>query len=286
MGCKNWKIVTETGEFATAISRDMSQFGWKRKRFPCGQCKWCRYVLSRDWAARCYLENKMHTASAFVTLTYRDQDLPEGGTLVPKHLTGFMKRLRRYLDYQSEWPVQAIRYFGSGEYGDAKGRPHYHVLIYGFGFPDKSYWKTSEKGFPLFRSEFLEKCWKFGHSWIGDVELESSAYVAQYIRKKINGDLKESHYEGREPEFSRQSMKPGIGGTWYEANKSWLWDEDEVRIEGRSYRPPKYFETLLRAEDPERLEDVYARRDVEDREWRKSWKEGRGDDAVQDNVLD
>lgn len=228
------------------------------KTVPCGQCAWCRYMLTRQWAVRCYLEAQCHGASSFLTLTYAPEHLPSDLSLKKSHVQGFLKRLRRNLDYH--YPDTKIRFFASGEYGDDKGRPHYHILIFGFGFPDKEFWKTSKKGHSLFRSAFLEKCWKKGHSWIGDVELESASYVAGYIRKKINGEAAEKHYSGREPEFSLQSTSPGIGAAWYEKNNHWLWKDLEIRIANRSYRPPRYFEKLLEKENPELYSEVKAKK--------------------------
>lgn len=226
--------------------------------FACGQCRWCRFVKSRQWAIRCYCENQMHTQSAFINLSYSSEHLPANGSLSKEHVQKFLKRLRRNLEYQDA--DIKIRFYASGEYGEKNERPHYHILIFGYGFPDKYFWKKSEKNFPLYRSAFLEKCWKLGHSWIGDVDLESAAYVAKYISKKINGCMAKEHYRGREPEFSLQSSTPGIGGDWYQKNKRWLWREDVIRCAGRNYRPPLYFERILKQEDPEEYEELLRRK--------------------------
>ena len=77
---------------------------------PCGQCIGCRIDYSRMWADRCILEAKEHDNNAFVTLTYDPEHLPksevvvdvntgemlEWPSLVPDHLTKFMKDLRMY----------------------------------------------------------------------------------------------------------------------------------------------------------------------------------------------
>jgi len=212
-------------------------------------------VRTRQWALRCYLERLTHKEAAFITLTYAPEHLPENGTLVRKHLQDFLKRLRRALDYHHSGAK--IRFYASGEYGDETQRPHYHLLIFGFGFPDKKFHRYSHKhGFknPVYRSGFLESLWTFGLSEVGSVTLESAAYAAGYIRKKINGAAAADHYEGRLPEFSLQSTHPGIGAEWYEQNKSWLWKEDTIRMPTakglRSYRPPRFFEKLYKKADP------------------------------------
>ena len=248
MACKNPINIFKPGQ-GNHFNEKTKRFG-KFQSFTCGQCRWCRFVRTRQWALRCYLEAQTHEASAFVNLSYAPEHLPKNGSLKKDHMQKFIKRLRRRLEYEGF--EGKIRFYASGEYGDSGHRPHYHILIFGYDFPDKYYWKKSERGFNLYRSDFLEKTWKLGHSWIGDVDLQSAAYVAKYIRKKINGTDAAEHYKGRIPEFSLQSSTPGIGYEWYQQNKHYLWDEDVIRCNGRSYRPPRYFEKILEEENPER----------------------------------
>lgn len=247
MACKNPINIFKPGQ-GKIWNETTKQFGeWTQ--VTCGKCAWCRFVRSRQWAARCYLEAQTHEKCCLVNLTYAPEHVPKNDSLVKSDLQKFLKRLRHNLDYSGF--EGKIRFYASGEYGDQNGRPHYHVLIFGYDFPDKKYYKKSAKGFPLYRSDFLEKCWKLGFSDIGDVSLQSAAYVAKYIRKKIVGKDAESHYSGRTPEFQLASTNPGIGYEWYQQNKNWLWHEDIIRINGRSYRPPQYFQMLLKEENPE-----------------------------------
>ena len=114
-----------------------------------------------------------------------------------------------------------VRFFMCGEYGDLKGRPHYHAVLFNCWFDDMKYWRMSSSGFKLFRSVELERLWPHGNSEIGMVSLQSSAYVARYALKKVHGDAAAAHYAivdadgvivgSRVPEFARMSLKPGIG---------------------------------------------------------------------------
>ena len=64
-------------------------------KLPCGRCIGCRLERSRQWALRLVHEKRFHEESAFITLTYDENNLPEGGSLEVKHFQDFMKRLRK-----------------------------------------------------------------------------------------------------------------------------------------------------------------------------------------------
>jgi hypothetical protein len=99
---------------------------------PCGQCIGCRLERSRQWAMRCLHESSLYDRNAFVTLTYDDEHLPPGGSLNYPDFQRFMKRLRK----NSKSP---IRFYMGGEYGESTLRPHFHVCLFGYDFPDKVY---------------------------------------------------------------------------------------------------------------------------------------------------
>ena len=66
----------------------------------------------------------MHPHNAYITLTYNDDHLPANGSLQPRDLQLFWKRLRKAR-------TPGIRYYACGEYGDQTARPHYHAIIFG-----------------------------------------------------------------------------------------------------------------------------------------------------------
>jgi len=197
-----------------------------------------------------------------VTLTYSDEWLPKGGTLVPRDMTNFMKRLRRRI------APRKVRFFGCGEYGEQTMRPHYHLLLFGFDFPDKVRVATS-KEYPEWESKMLDETWGFGSTLIGSVSFESAAYVARYVVKKVSGPLAAGHYryadgEGwteLEPEFGRMSRRPGIGKVWLEQFGDEVYPADEVISRGRQAKPPRFYDSLLEEASP--LEMWMVRRERE-----------------------
>jgi len=220
---------------------------------PCGQCTGCRLERSRQWAIRCTHEATQHEENSFITLTYNDDYLPHNNSLVLKHFQNFMKRLRKSLQHR-------IRYYHCGEYGEIHGRPHYHACIFGHSFPDKNPWKLSNDEM-LYRSSALETLWPYGYSSIGAVTFKSAAYVARYILKKVTGKNARDHYTSvdpdtgeiteRTPEYTTMSRRPGIGSRWYLKFQSDVYPSDEVIMNGKKMRPPKYYDGLYEIQEPD-----------------------------------
>lgn len=210
---------------------------------PCGKCMGCRLERSRQWAVRCMHEASMFEDNCFLTLTYSPENVPADGSLDKSVYPAFMKRLREcYSDFR-------MKYFMCGEYGEQLGRPHYHSCLFGFDFPDKKPWKRVSGGM-LYVSAELERLWKLGFCTIGSLTFDSAAYVARYCTKKINGDMADAHYQGRQPEFSLQSNKPGIGASWYDKWKRDCFPSDYLVVNGAKCKPPRYYEKKLEKEDP------------------------------------
>lgn len=157
--------------------------------FGCGQCMPCRFNRRRLWCHRIMLESLVHEEASFVTLTYDDERLPDGGSLCPRDMQLWLKRVRKNSG-------QRIRYFGVGEYGDDSWRPHYHVALFGIG----------RSGEALFNDT-----WKGGFTYTGDLTLDSAQYIAGYVVKKMTSKDDPRLGYGIYPEFARMSLRPGIG---------------------------------------------------------------------------
>ncbi len=228
---------------------------------PCGQCSGCRLERSRQWAIRCHHEATLYEDNCFLTLTYDDQHLPDDYSVSVRPLQLFMKALR------NKYSPKRIRFYACGEYGDKYGRPHYHLLLFNHDFSDKTLWKN-DRDDPLYRSESLEKLWPFGHSSIGNVTFQSAGYVARYIMKKISGDDADEHYgyidpddpektiHQRKPEFTVMSRKPGIGQAWFKKWTSDIYPSDEIIIEGKKMRPPRYYDQSFEISEPQHMRKI------------------------------
>lgn len=176
---------------------------------PCGVCVGCRTVRATEWSRRCMHEAARFDNNVFVTLTYSDERVPSDGNLVPRHLQLFLKRLRKAA--RSSVVLRdascGIRFFGSGEYGEQTGRPHYHVLLFNCDFSDKE-----RVGKELWSSPLVSELWRDGEHKIGTVTARSANYVAQYSMKKMGSRLDcDSDGVIRQRPFLRMSRRPGIG---------------------------------------------------------------------------
>jgi len=221
----------------------------------------------------------MHEENCVITLTYNDQNLPPGGTLIKRDYQLFMKKLRKSLD-------KKIRFYHCGEYGELEkdkgkpqlesslGRPHYHAVIFGHEFQDLELFSETKNG-RVYTSEKLEEIWGKGFVTVMDLTLQSAGYVARYITKKINGDKADGHYRkiceftGEiypvQQEYSTMSNRPGIGKKWWDQYKSDVFPSDDIVVLSKnSYHhvpTPKYYDTQLERENPSLYDEIKARRE-------------------------
>lgn len=183
------------------------------------------------------LESTLYEKNSFVTLTYDDSKMPSqmlisGSqstavtlTLVPKHLQDWLKRFRKAIS------PSRIRFFAVGEYGESSERPHFHVAL--FNFPTCERGRT--KRFPGTNRPDWQRCcsicrligdtWNYGDVDLGELTPESAQYVAGYVTKKMTSK-DDFRLNGRHPEFSRMSNRPGIGAGYMDAFASTLMQFD------------------------------------------------------------
>lgn len=207
---------------------------------PCGKCLACKLAKAREWAVRCVLEASLYDDNSFLTLTYDDAHLPVDMKVNKIHLQNFIREVRR---------DHFIRYLACGEYGGSgqtavngclvkRGRPHYHLILFG--------WCPTEKE--------LKKYWKFGFASVGDCSFRSCDYVARYTTKKI--------YDDKDDSFILMSTRPGIGYAWLEKHFD-IFKYDKICGpfgSGNISNIPRYFEKVFETIDPNSLKELKSKR--------------------------
>jgi len=221
----------------------------------------------------------MHEENCVITLTYNDDNLPQGGTLVIQHFQKFMKRLRNNNRHKK------IRFYHCGEYAELDedigkpqlecklGRPHYHACLFNHQFNDLELHEEKETG-NIYTSETLSTVWGKGFVTVMDLTLKSAGYVARYITKKINGDKSDEHYQKVCPitgeitpvqkEYATMSRKPGIASDWYKQFKGDVFPSDDVIVlSSNSYHhvpTPRFYDRLLEQESPGLYQQIKDKR--------------------------
>lgn len=239
---------------------------------PCNNCIGCFLERSRQWAMRCVDEASLFDENSFITLSLSPESMKAHGRSVDiRYLQKFLKRFRK------EISPRRIRFFACAEYGGENGRPHYHMLVFNYGFPDKVYFRVSPAGEKLYRSSQLERLWPFGFSSIGEVTFGSAAYVARYHLKKVGSVVSRDHYldkstgEMLKPEFvvmSRGSgrndpdprFRGGIGSGWFKKYQSDVFPRDSRVIKGVDTKPCKFYDSQYEVVDPDGFRLVKLRR--------------------------
>ena len=219
-------------------------------------------------------EASLHDENCFLTLTFDDDHIPNPPTIAKRDVQLFLKRLRKKIA-----PKQ-IRYYACGEYGekvkmpgsDTLGRPHYHLLIFGWTPPDAVLqYEDEELNIQRFTSELVESAWqKKGFCTSQQLTKETADYVARYAVKKIGGDLAKAHYtyidperysiHQLEPEFGLQSSKPGIGRTWFDRYGESDCAKGYFHHNGVKQSVPKYYKKLLAAAGNKQYAEVVEQR--------------------------
>jgi hypothetical protein len=290
MACTKPKLafkngITENGKQKLTFKKDRRFTKEQEQLIPCGKCLSCKLSYAKEWALRIYHEASLREHNSFVTLTYNDDNLPGDKSVDRSEVVNFIKRLRKHLTKtygtkivgytekgkEKRKPNVEIQTFYCGEYGDKKSRPHYHIIILGYDFPDKEYLKTSQSGHVLWESPTLNKLWKKGFSNIGEVTFESAGYVARYCLKKTKEKKEYVFVDGydeetgeilqineRKPEFI--GMSKGIGKTWHKLFKGDT-DKDYLETNGFKHKIPRYYDKLREKENPDSLEQIKKERE-------------------------
>lgn len=215
----------------------------------CGYCILCRADQARQWAVRIYNEAQCWDISSFVTLTYSDKHLPTHSSLNYPDLQKFWKRLRK--------KYGKLSYYSVGEYGDKTLRPHYHACIFGHAFTEN---RTIIRRDPslLWTSPELERAWGLGNVSVGALNYQTAEYTASYVTKKLARKQQYVRLDEETGELIRlaqpralPSKRPAIGLRWLERFGHQVYHHDQVIVDGRPMRPPRYYDRWLKSQDQE-----------------------------------
>lgn len=227
-------------------------------QLPCGYCILCREEQSRQWAVRIHHETQCHQANCFVTLTYRDECLPEYGSLNYSHLHLWWRKMRR------RFP--GVRKYAVGEYGDKSDRPHYHVCVFGEAFLENRI-VMREQPHLLWTSPLANELWGLGNVMVGDLNYQTAQYTAGYMAKKLVKGKQYVRVDEQTGELiplvqprAFMSKHPAIGGTWLERYGDQVYAHDRVVIAGRPQKPPRFYDRWLHGRSEIALGMIQERR--------------------------
>ena len=171
----------------------------------CGQCYECKTERARNWTYKIWLESLSHKEKCFITLTYKDDD--NGKKQVSKEeIQDFIKKLRKHTK-------KKIKYFAAGEYGEKRGRPHYHIIILGWQPDDiKKMRRKSNKGKDLYTSKTIKELWGKGIITIQTFNKNEIGYLTLYINNNrfINEKINHQKIWKKKQAINKLQEKYGI----------------------------------------------------------------------------
>jgi len=205
---------------------------------------------------RIYHESQSWIENSFITLTYRDDQIPKHGSLDYSHLVRFWKRLRK--------EIGELRYYAVGEYGDRTLRPHYHACIFGHAFIEDRI-ITKESPHLLWTSPALERIWGHGQVTVGALNFQTARYTASYVTKKLRSKQRYVRIDEETGELvavtqPRAFMSRNIGKDWWITWGHQLKNHDRVIINGKKQKPPKAYDKWLGAIDENKLKEIKQKR--------------------------
>lgn len=250
--------------------------GSDRQSLACGRCLGCLIDYSKDYGARAQHEHQTHGyVSCFMTLTYSPERIGSP-SLEPEDLTKFLRKLRK--------AIGPFRFMACGEYGGKTGRKHFHVVVFGHDFAaERTLHSVSLKGHKQYISPTVLSAWSQkrpgdpvaipnGHATVAAFHQKGAEYVARYVTKKSKMPFSlvkpgewVHHHTGEvvsDPvrPFFRVSKHPGLGHDWFMQYYREVFPHDYFVIDGRRFKPPRYYDRLLERVDPEMYAKVKERR--------------------------
>ena len=195
------------------------------QKISCGKCGRCIQRHINDYVGRSLAEASLSRAALCITLSYRNDfdggryDLADK-VINPHHFQLFMKRLRK--------GGHKCKYLVAGEYGELKGRAHFHALIF---FRDKvPEWPELPVGDDGKPARVHIDQWPHGHVTIDwHIDHRAARYVCKYLHKDLQ--------KGTGQRWLSVSKKPPLGAEWF-AHKAANHIRQGVFPTSFQYNPP------------------------------------------------
>lgn len=203
---------------------------------PCGKCLACKEEIAKEYTLRyCMHKNeKKLLKTAFLTLTYNNENLPINNnfqmTLRKKDAVDYLKRTREQLRRDGKKLNRNLlnyEYYLSGEYGDEKNRPHYHIVL---SYNDKRILNEFVKQWEENKGNV--KCYE-------NATIQSIYYTIGYVDKKI-GLVGTGSREKLFRKFSK-----GMGKDWLLKNAENVNKQMYCRLSKFKIGIPRYFKKIL-----------------------------------------
>lgn len=173
----------------------------------CGLCWRCRSNRVSDYVGRSLCEASFAKSTCAITLTYAPRDDLADKVITPSHFQDFIRSLRKR--------GHDIRYLVVGEYGEMRGRAHFHALLFFRGEPLQ---------IPNKINTHID-AWPHGHVFADwDADDKAVRYICKYLLK------------GKSEWFSI-SKKPPMGADFFE-QKARRMAELGVWPTSFEYQPP------------------------------------------------
>jgi hypothetical protein len=166
----------------------------------CRYCWQCKSNRVNDLVGRCIAESKYAKKTYAITLTYAETAGVKSVTLEYKDVQTFLKRLRRRYG--------KVRYICAGEYGTARGRAHWHIVIFfKEKYPEPGNMPQLRFGEELPPNEYRVdwEPWEHGFSYFQPAALAGEEF--QYLMKYA---LKDQELDSSDAKLS-MSKKPPLG---------------------------------------------------------------------------
>jgi hypothetical protein len=207
---------------------------WEQQEVPCKLCWRCQQNRVNDFVGRCLAETSVSSAVCTLTLTYAPRDDLADKVITPYHFQLFIKLLRR--------AGHKIRYIVAGEYGDAKGRAHFHAILF---FTDI---RPRAEGRPV---PFYN--WNHGHNpetsgpFCAEIPQQQNCHISEWPHGHIFADWSASEkairyickyvLKDRTEGWLSMSKKPPLGAAFF-AQKAARAIELGVMPASFNYLPP------------------------------------------------